>query len=286
MEHTGSVVATKGTLRVIDCVQCGYAHLDPLPDMATVAEYYKTDYYGSDSWFKKELAEHTRGLWDTAYRFQSQLLRKYNTYNVIDWGCGAGFFPMWFNQQLGKQFNQLMCFGIEPNDYARAYFGLHYVRPDASMLPCEMLGNHRASLVFEHLVKPRVLLSQMKMSSFGGKVLIIVPHDGPTNPLQIKLGEDNWWVDKAHINYFSPQGLTNLLEGMGLRVTYRGATFPMELLALMTGKDYRNDGVWGAKCHMFRLRFEKALGPMAFRLYHLLHTRLNWGRELLYVGEG
>ncbi len=277
MEHTGNVLAHRGGLSVINCTQCGWAHLDPLPDAMTVEQYYRDDYYCTDIWFRKESLEHTRGLWDTAYRFQAGLL---DNGNMIDWGCGAGFFPMWFNRKQSHS----MCLGFEPNTYARAYFNSPYVFSELDeLVPNAGAYNARVSLVFEHVVKPRVLLAQVKKTLWK-KILIIVPHDGPSNNLQVKLGE-NWWLDKNHINYFSPKGLTNLAESMCFRVTYRGATFPIELLALATGKDYRNDGVWGAKCHMFRLNFEKALGTMAFGLYSMLHKKLGWGRELMYVLE-
>ena len=276
MDHSGNVIATKGTLKVIDCVKCGYAHLDPLPDAMDVAKYYKDDYYGNDLWWRGELAEHTRGLWDTAYRFQAQLL---GGMPVVDWGCGAGFFPMWWRQNVDRY----RSYGIEPNDYARSYFDHGYVVADAAMLPTGTF-NHRASLVFEHVVKPRVLLAQMKQRLWK-KILIIVPHDGPTNPLQVRLNSNNHWIHEQHLNYWSPRGLTNLLEGMGMRVTYRGATFPMELWCL-AGFNYLKSPELGTKCHLARLRFEKAVGPMAFRLYHTLFRTCGFGRELLYVAEG
>ena len=276
MEHTGNVLAQRGNLSVIDCKMCGWAHLDPLPDAKTVEQYYRNDYYGnSSSWWRKELYEHTRGLWNTSYSFQASLL---GSGRVVDWGCGAGFFAKWWRDRPLTS----RSYGIEPNDLARSYLGYSFLFPDVTYVS-SVTSNHRASLVFEHIVEPRIILAQMKQFLLQ-KILIIAPHDGPTNPLQVKLGGD-WWLDKNHINYFSPKGLSNLAEGMGLRVTYRGATFPIELLALATGKDYRNDSVWGAKCHMFRLNFEKTLGTMAFRLYSTLHKKLGWGRELMYVLE-
>ncbi len=277
LRHSGEIIAKKEELSIIDCIQCGWAHLQPLPDVQEIEEFYKREYYSDSSWFEKEQREHEKGLWEVAYEFQANLL---GSRHVVDWGCGAGFFPNWWRIRHYPQLSY--AYGIEPNDYARSYFNYPFVFPDAFCLR-NLETNHRASMLFEHAVKPRVLLAQMK-NSLWKKILIIVPHDGPTNTLQTKLG-GNWWVDERHLHYWSPRGLTNLLKGMGLHVTYRGATFPIELLVLLTGKDYRNDSAWGAKCHLFRLNFEKRLGLTAFRLYSTLHKKCGWGRELMYVAE-
>ncbi len=83
MGHSGDVIARKDNLVVINCLQCGWAHLNPLPDANEIERHYKENYYTSSEWFEKEWAEHAGGLWDTAYRFQSGLL---DNEDVIDWG--------------------------------------------------------------------------------------------------------------------------------------------------------------------------------------------------------
>ncbi len=276
LRHSGKVLTQKGDLKIINCDVCGWAHLDPLPDPAEVERYYKENYYTSSEWFEKEWREDSLGLWDISYRFQADLL---GSRHVVDWGCGVGFFPNWWRMQRFPILSY--AYGIEPNDYARSYFDYSFVFPDASCLG-ELQTNHRASMLFEHVVKPRVLLAQMKKTLWK-KILVIVPHDGPTNPLQVKLG-GNWWVCRDHVNYWNRTGLENLLTGMGLHITYRGATFPMELFGL-AGFDYRNNPKLGAKCHLFRLNFEKRLGSAAFRIYSLIHRKCGFGRELMYVAE-
>ena len=41
----------------------------------------------------------------------------------------------------------------------------------------------------------------------------------------------------------------------------------------------------GRACHMARLHFEKALGPLAFAIYRLLYRQFRWGRELVFIVE-
>lgn len=244
----------------------------PLPSKEDVDFYYQHIYYEDTKWFEKELDEYCAGLWSTAYKFQANLL---GNQKLIDWGAGSGLFVFWWGNYVKSD-----CYGIEPSERARNYFYMSNVVPDSVFIPSGKY-NIRASLLFEHLVDPLETLRNMR-ALLNKRILIIVPNDGEGNALQKRVG-GTWWVDKSHLNYFSPRGLTALARKANLKIAYRGATFPMELFILM-GFDYRNDSSLGRKCHNIRLNFEKKLGVTAFKLYQLLH-KFGWGRELLYVLE-
>lgn len=278
--HAGTIIAKNGDLEVLNCLGCGYAHLLPLPD---VGNYYADDqFYASHSppdWFETVRQEHEAGLWDAAYRHQSRLLG--DAWNVVDWGCGAGWFVHhWYGQRRG------VPIGIEPSEKARREAPIpSLLWPSLEEakrvyhLPLPRSAA-RASLVLEHLPDPVRFLRTMAENATG-RVLVVVPNE--FNPLQRRAG-GNWFVSGVHCNYFTPSGLCNAMARAGLRVVHRGATFPMEVFIMM-GLDYRGNAALGHKCFTARLRFEKALGGLAFRLYGLLHRRLGWGRELVYVGE-
>jgi len=287
MKHIGPVVADREGLRVIDCKECGWCHLEVLPDSDDVLmRYYTCLYYKKeDGCFDKERMEHSRNLWDTAYSYQMELLG--NSPLIIDWGAGAG----WFLQWLIDTKKPCECIGIEPSDVARSYLkDIGYNRPpwivkNYNHMPLLMPANHRASLVFEHILDPVSMLNQMKVRLYR-KILIIVPNE--MNIAQRYFQRDNaWWVSKLHLNYWTPQGLRNLARKANMKVVYETSTFPMEFFLAFShfGKDYRTDDNWGKKCHEFRLHFEKRVGRIAFDLYHLLYSKWKIGRELMFVLE-
>lgn len=148
--------------------------------------------------------------------------------------------------------------------------------------------NIRLSFLLEHLPQPGAFLREHL--GWPGlrvdKVMVVVPNE--LNPLQQRLRKRigyDWFVDSTHCNYFTSAGLCNLFERAGLRAVSKQATFPLELLALSGAYKYVGNDAVGQQAHLFRLRFEKALGPLAFKLYTLLYRRLGWGRELMFVGE-
>ena len=283
MTHWGPVVARTGyehgDLTVIDCEHCGWAHLYPLPSEEEVKAFYEADGpYPDDSWFDKELEEHEKGYWEAYYQSQVDMLSSENI--LIDWGCGAGFFPDWYYRHTGR------CFGIEPSPRARAYGCVHSPL-DPIILPDTFVTNGggrfsgRAALVLEHLVDPLGFL-KIVHGVIEDKVLIVVPNE--MSNLQKKVG-GNWWVHEHHINYFTPQSLRRILWRAGFAVTYETATFPLELFIILLGLDYRNNDELGRKCHEFRLKFEKRFSKSSFALYHLLYKKFGWGRELVFVAE-
>ena len=295
-EHAGPVIAVNGDLRVIQC-SCGIAHLDPLPDAVGVNDYYSNDqFYATHSppaWFERNKQEHLAGLWTPSYSYQARLLSraKYlgRAYpNVIDLGCGDA----WWLDYYYRHCNQ-NSWGIEPSETARILSPISgRIATDIDSLGYKRYTSDspynsvRMALVLEHVVDPleTVLIAKKNYIGSKGKLLVIVPNE--FNPLQVRVQArvgKAWYVQQPHINYFSKVGINSLLQACGFRITYQGGTFPMELLYLM-GHKYIGDDAVGQQCHQIRLNFERRMGWYAFRLYHLLYSRLGWGRETIIVG--
>lgn len=278
--HSGPIVIENKYFKVIDCIQCGWAHLDPLPSADAVNQLYKEDdYYTDNAWFDQERKEHMAGLWDTAFSYQAKQLGPAPM--TIDWGCGAGWFPMWYQHVIKQN-----CIGIEPSKRANEY--LHYlpIQDRPFILPClrptyqRNPANHRMALILEHLIQPVQFLEQLKKRWYK-RGLIFVPNE--FNVLRRKYAP-NSVLDPKHINYFSPQGLRNLVIQCGFKVVWEGATFPMEIFLAMN-LNYLENPALGHKLHLARLHFEKTLGHAAFDLYRLLYRKLGWGRGLLMTVE-
>lgn len=277
-------------IRAIQCRECGYVHQDPLPAQSDVDAYYEHDEFyraGSPDWFAKTEKEYKAGLWQSAFRFQSQLLRRGTEYApvVYDIGSGQSDWLHYYNNHYGE------AWGVEPSASARA----------VSLLPSRTLASLdelqpwlvrrttdsvRLALVLEHILDPLVFVMTLRNGLVGpqGKIMVIVPNE--FNPLQEKVAkrEGNWYIQEPHLNYFTRKSIRDLIEVAGFKVTYAGATFPMELFYLMGYKYVGNDEL-GRKLHRRRLEFEKRAGSLAWRMYGVLYRKLGWGRESLIVAR-
>jgi 2-polyprenyl-3-methyl-5-hydroxy-6-metoxy-1,4-benzoquinol methylase len=294
--HTGPIFAWRDDLKVISCLECGYNHLDPLPDATAVDDYYTQDQFyathGSPDWFSKNKTEHTAGWWQTRYDYEcSKLYQRRFKPKVVDIGAGDGWWLQHYRERGG------VAWGTELSQSARdASVVEWWLKPSIGEL-CKhwnsmyitrnVTDSVHMALVLEHVHDPVKFLLTAKKAFMGptGRMQVIVPNEG--NPLQRKVEArygSAWYVQKPHVNYFTKQSIVNLFTACGLKVLDQSATFPIELLYLL-GWKYIGDDVVGAKCHKFRLHFEKALGQQAFRLYHMLHHTLGWGRETMVTGE-
>lgn len=286
--HGGIIIGHKDALKVLDCVFCGHAHVYPLPN--GTENFYKNDLFYSEyspsGWLDKELCEYEDGLWDTAYKYQAEVLGNHGF--LVDVGAGLGTFVYYWLD--GNP--ELACygFGIEPSSQARQKSpcpGFMYDIDEGLAILNRwdiILTNKsiRMALVLEHIPHPKEFLSDYtKYMRPGDKIMIIVPND--FSPLQKRVG-GNWFISPVHCNYFTPSSLAGVLESLGLKIVHQSATFPMELFILM-GFDYRGNDVLGQKVHKFRMAFEKIFGTTAFKIYKLLFDKYGWGREIIMVAE-
>lgn len=300
LEHThlGQIIAQNNDLKVLDCWNCGFRHLDPYPDAEMIDRFYTEDWLYAENgaaWFDKEKREHDTASWNPAYRWQTELLG--SSGDLIDVGCGVPWFPAYWQFVTNGR-----AVGVEPSKLAREFWldvNVEVLPSVDELLASGYQGHLRLSLVLEHVHSPGEFLYDL-LPALNGRLMVIVPND--FNPLQRQVLKrdynvddshfsrrglrdyDSWFIGKTHLNYFTPNTLRLLLQELGLRVVYEGATFPMSLF-ILDGMDYRGDDALGHRCHEARLEFERVLGPLAFRMYKLMYDALGWGRELVFVAE-
>jgi len=272
-------------IKLVNDFDYGCIRQSPIPE---VAKYYEDDrFYNVHSppdWMRKVQKEHLKGWWESAYSYQRSLMQ--NSEYLFDVGCGAGWFVEHWDRHDGTGF------GIEPSAIARSQAPEKIsknIYESLSTFPHMGFGwNVRMSLVLEHIPHPIEFLK--KYISFvgrNGSLMAIVPNE--FSPLQEQI-KYNGFVNKVHVNYFTPESLRNVINrafsdaGYGISL-YETATFPMELF-VMAGINYIGNDSLGRKCHMFRLGFEKVLGNLAFKLYKNWYDKNRWGRELVFVTKG
>lgn len=313
-EHSGLVVladrpaavgACKG-LRAIDCVKCGFVHLDPLPTQAALDKLYSQEYYQHHhaDLFRKEKRE--QWYWRLVYRERlqefGQAIDK-RVINLLDYGAGFGWFVRCAERYNWERYGrngqifdawgyELGAVGINRCSTDKVFSDIPVWACDAlrlcltgEVLPDIPAGTYDAvhlSFVLEHIRDPLAMLREIHgLLAPGGVLCIVVPNE--FNKLQQRLrGRGYTPLHPHHLNYFSPDTLRWLAERVGFEVLRTTATFPMEALAL-AGLDYTRWGWAGTAAHWLRMIFEAALllvAPKFKRRLFEWFARKDIGREI------
>lgn len=290
-EHSGRELIrdAKGN-PVIDCQQCGFAHLWPKPTPEQLAQYYADSFYesGAPDWHDKEARE--QPYWQIEYSDRlstfSEILQK-PTGKLLDIGCGGG----WFLAYAAARGWDVL--GIEPS---RSTWELAKTRapvllgtfPEADISRKAPFDAIHMKLVMEHVSDAvGVLEAVHNVTRPGSAIVVQSPND--FNPLQLTacklLDKDPWWVVyPVHINYFNFESLERTLRRCGFEPFLREATYPMESF-LLQGIDYIGHDDIGRKCHGQRMAFEQNLESSG--LSHIRRSYLRWlasqgiGREVV-----
>ena len=92
----------------------------------------------------------------------------------------------------------------------------------------------------------------------------------------------SYWIVKEHINYFTIDSLSKLLQNNGFDILEVRTSFPMEIF-LMMGIDYTKNDRTGRRVHGYRKKFElnmKKHMPELFRDWSQFWTDKGLGRDI------
>lgn len=293
IQHNGPIIYKGEKFSIVDCVECGFKHILPLPSLEDIEEFYGTFFY--ENLWPDAIKNSSKDLeWDRVgfkekYDKLEELLSDAKARTLLDIGSGAGYFL-----QYGEE-RKWNVMGMEPNETAFK-FSTEYLNLDIKKSNFDK-GNYNQfgtfdvvtlNKVFEHLVNPQNTLSLVhKILKPNGLICITVPND--FNPLQEIVcdyyDKEQWWIDpKEHVNYFDKDSLQRLLDKNGFKTEFITSEFPLELFILM-GDDYVNDSEIGKTIHNKRkkleLIFEKSGNtPLKREIYNNLLS-LGLGRELI-----
>ncbi len=252
-KHNGPLIGSRDELKVIDCHECGFAHLDLLPDTEAQDLFYASDFWTKYKAGALAQFEIERSWWDALHGDWLSLVEKHcRPDELFDVGCGYGYFLN------AAQKNGWGISGTEPSHAARAYAEAHLNVP---ILPYA-IGDQRlnaqrkvdcisALWLVEHLPNPHdFLLWCYDHLLSGGVLLAVVPSDFSAIQTQANriVKNKNWFFDKTHLNYFTWSSFSNLLGRSGFRIVERTTLFPMEQY-LLDGLDYTANDEIGKLCH-------------------------------------
>lgn len=261
-DHAGEAVATANGFDVIDCRQCRFKHVIPIPNEAALAQAYQHDYYTQEKPLYLERYREDLDWWNMVYAERFEILEQHlfvQQRYLLDIGSGPGFFLL-SGQKRGWQVK-----GIEPSIQAVEHsqaLGLDVINGFFSEQTAPSLGSFDAinmGEVLEHIPDPMAFLKLVhRQLNDNGLVCIIVPND--FNPFQLllrdHLGFKPWWVAPPHhINYFDFSTLSDLVERCGFEVVHKEATFPIDMFLLM-GDNYVGNDELGRACHARRKALE------------------------------
>lgn len=290
--HAGETLDEVDGSTILNCTVCGFAHVMPLPSDEELQKFYEKDFYDSEKpdYFKD--AEKDMDWWMATYDHYYDLLEAHTTgRRLLDIGSGPGYF---LDAGVKRGWDVL---GFEPSSSAADYSsqrGLTVVNDLYTAEKADPYGFFDAvmiSLVLEHVLDPtRLIEDAKKVLAPGGLLCVIVPND--YNPLQKLLvaqhGFKPWWVVPTHhLNYFSIESLTKLLQSRDFAPVEVEMSYPMEFF-LLSGRNYVADSEVGRVCHTERKALEMALlagNKTLLQDLYRLWAKEGIGREVVLVAK-
>ena len=294
--HHGKLIESLNDFDVIECVECGFKHVTPIPTDNELEEVYSHDYYKTEKPFYIEHYLEDKEWWNVVYTNRYEIFEKnlpLNSRKILDIGSGPGLFL-----NLGKE-RGWQVKGIEPStqaaEYCKETLKLDIEEVFFDEASAKNLDGHdviNMGEVLEHLPNPKAIL-ELAYGTLNkdGLICLIVPND--FNPFQQILHESldfkPWWLAPPHhINYFNQKSLTSLVESCGFEVVHKETTFPIDMF-LMMGQDYIDNEDMGRQCHELRKQFEinlsKSTNKELRRKLYSGFSNADVGREIVIIAK-
>lgn len=227
-ENEARLVKKEGSWDVVQCKNCSFVYVTPLPDEQFLYHYYQTYLPAGNV----DIEQWRRMMLDVFRRSLDAIETWYghNKGTLLDIGCGYGFF-LDLARQRGWQ-----VYGIEPCAHARAYAASKSIEVDSGDLFARAYRDETFDVVtlfyvLEHLPYPLKYLKEInRILKPGGFVLVRVPNTTPLVKFLKILGIPNKLYDTpSHLSDFSPRTITLALEKTGfkeIKTSPGGATKP------------------------------------------------------------
>lgn len=265
----------EGSVKVIECLTCGFKHLDPIPSDTQLEQFYQKEYFHSANSFNydKVTQDYIRDLVDQLPQNNgyntifSKVNEIFNTLQItptksmLDVGGGNDLLSKFF------QLKEWDSYAIEPSITASKYLEDFEVKVFHSFingeldLPLANLSFVNMQHVLEHIRSPLEVLGNLtSYMQPSGIIRIVVPNDFSDIQFAYKdyYKEKMHWIKYPdHINYFTYESLSELLLRCGLKEIYRTTTYPVDFF-LLGGVNYYSDKAEQQKVGPFINNFEQS----------------------------
>lgn len=289
MKHQGKTIDKVKKYKVIACETCEFNHIYPLPSENELKKIYMDDYYEEEKpkYIKYNLED--QKWWETVYKDRIDFLEKNiksANKKLLEIGSGPGLFLKYAKSKAWK------VTGIEPSKQAAEFSkknNIPIIQKFYEEVSIKDLGQFDTVCMFEfleHTPDPKYVIKlAYSLLRKDGIICIGVPND--YNPLQeiarkhLKL-KPYWLAPPHHINYFTIDSLSRLLQKNGFEIVHKETNFPLEMFLLM-GDNYIGNDTIGRLIHCRRKVFDLSLSKINNRFKKQLYKQfsvLNIGRDI------
>ena len=257
---------------MIDCRNCEFIHVTPVPSNEELDLFYNNEYYQK---IKPDFISKNEGemdYWNLVFDEKLATIEKLisqKSKRILDIGSGPGFF---LRRAKRRGWDVV---GVEPSPLASDYANkqkIHTIQKFFHEVTPNEIGKFDAMHTFdvlEHVNNPiDIIKKAYLLLKKGGIIAVEVPNDFNSlqKLVQKKLKKKEWWITLSHnsknsasiqhLNYFNFSSISDLIKRVGFKIIIKESTFPLELFLLM-GQDYVKNPKIGKKIHLARIQFEK-----------------------------
>ena len=184
--HTGKVIYKKGSFEIVDCADCGFIHLNPIPQEDELREFYRKQYYAEKrdklkipKKVAKEKLWYEKVVWMDRLNVFNENVKDYPK-RLLDVGCGYGYFLKFMKE------NGWEAIGIDSSTIACQYaqslnvdiFNATIEEIKLQFKKRDFFNAINLNCVLEHTPNPREVLEISRdLLKNKGIIRVAVPND-------------------------------------------------------------------------------------------------------------
>jgi hypothetical protein len=243
----------------------GFYEVHPKPSLTELSEHYAQKYYQeSHGSYELNYSNEELRYFDVCGEIALATIHKYQasiTPNLLDLGCGEGFFGNVFSKANWK--TTLVDFSDDGLRRHNPSLLGHFTQSDLfsyigeNCKEIESFGLINLDNVLEHVLDPIGLLGILKSNMHPSSLLRVeVPNDFSSfQDLLVKLGctGETWVGPPEHLSYFNNTSLKAVLENQGFEMVSLQADYPIEQFLVNEHSNYWKNRKLGKGAHLTRV---------------------------------